>query len=398
MTKKLRLILLSLFIFVFPLLLPKGTVYVAQTEREKELQTQIEQYQKEIDRLKVQQNTLNNQIAQFDAQIKLTELRIDQTEEKMNLLGGRIDSLEVSLQSLTEAFTGRAVETYKMARVGNDPVSLVATSSDLTLAVSRFNYLQRIQSADRELLIRLQKAQNSYKEQKTDLEGLQAELEGQRKNLASQKTSKNNLLQVTKNDEKKYQQLLSDAKAQLAAFRRFVTSQGGATILTGQTKCDGWGCYYNQRDSGWGNLAIGNSSSSMAEYGCLITSMAMVASHYGKSLKPGDIATTASVFFGDTAFMNQGTWSAGGVSMTRTRVCSGCGEANVRQRMDEELNAGRPVVVGVYSGPDHFIVIKAKSGDGYIMNDPFLENGGDRPFSDKYILGNIKTIDVVRVN
>jgi len=76
---------------------------------------------------------------------------------------------------------------------------------------------------------------------------------------------------------------LTQAKNQLAAMRRFVTGQGGASILQNQTKCDSWGCYYNQRDSQWGNIGIGGSSYSMAEYGCLISSIAMVASHYGKN-------------------------------------------------------------------------------------------------------------------
>ncbi len=394
--KKVLQILLISALFILSYFLAVGVTSV-RADRVSELQSQIEQYQKQIDRLRSQGDTLRNQIAQFDAQIKLTQLKIDQTVEKITLLGGRIDSLEVSLQSLTRAFSTRAVETYKMAKMG-DAAVLVVTANDLSEALSRFEYLQRIQVADRELLIRLQKAQNSYKDQKSDLEDLQEQLEKQRSNLANQKKAKNTLLAITQNDEKKYQQLITEARAQIAAFRRFISSQGGATILTGQTKCDSWGCYYNQRDAEWGNYLIGSSGDSMAEYGCLITSMAMVTTHYGKSLKPGDIASTNSVFFGNTAYMIQGTWTAGGVTANRTRVCTGCAVSTLQQKMDEELAAGRPVVVGLFSGPDHFIVIKAKSGDNYIMNDPYLENGGDRPLTDKYSLSNIKTLDIVRVN
>lgn len=387
----------------FTLLLSLGLLFTATPVASEECndsacwEQKISEYQKELARLSSQADTLSNQIAQFNAQIRLTEAKINQTEEKILLLGGRIDQLELSLGSLTDAFSSRAVETYKMTRFG-DSLFFVFSGGDLSEVVSRFKYLQKIQEADRGLLVRLQKAQNAYHAEKTDQEQLQGELEDQTKVLGAQKEAKNQLLAVTKSDETKYQQLLKDAQAQLAAFRRFVTLRGGASILSNQTKCDGWGCYYNQRDSQWGNIAINNSDSSMAEYGCLITSMAMVASHYGKSIKPSDIATTSNVFFGNTAYMIQGTWTAAGVTTTRTRVCAWCGETVVKQKIDEELNLGRPVVAGLYGGPDHFIVIVRKEGENYIMYDPFMPDGGNRPLTDQYKVSDISTVDVVRVN
>ena len=66
--------------------------------------------------------------------------------------------------------------------------------------------------------------------------------------------------------------------------------------------------------------------------------------------------------------------------------------------IDEELSAGRPIIAGLYSGPDHFIVIKGKNDKGYIMNDPFMENGGDRPLSDKYSVSDISSLRKIRIN
>ena len=66
--------------------------------------------------------------------------------------------------------------------------------------------------------------------------------------------------------------------------------------------------------------------------------------------------------------------------------------------IDEELSAGRPIIAGLYGGPDHFIVIKGKNDKGYIMNDPFMENGGDRPLSDKYSVSDISSLRKIRVN
>lgn len=179
------------------------------------LSERINCYEDELSRLGAQSKTLSNQIAQFDAQIRLTTLKISQTEEKISLLGGRIDQLEGSLDALSSAFSSRAVETYKMARVG-DPFLIVVSAPDLSEAISRFHYLQRIQEADRDLLQRLQAAQDTYKVEKSDQEELQAELEKQKANLDRQKREKAALLAVTKNDERKYQELLAAARAELA--------------------------------------------------------------------------------------------------------------------------------------------------------------------------------------
>lgn len=172
---------------------------------------------------KTQATTLKNQIAQFDAQIKLTTLKIADTEDKILLLGDRIDQLEVSLDGLTKAFSSRAVETYRMSRFETN-FTFVLTASDINDAVSRFHYLKRIQEEDRSLLERLQTAQTTYQNQKQDQEELQTQLTKQKTNLGAQKIAKANLLTATRNDESKYQLLLSQALAEKAAIEKALIS------------------------------------------------------------------------------------------------------------------------------------------------------------------------------
>jgi len=260
----------------------------------------------------------------------------------------------------------------------------VLTAPDIEDTVSRFHYLQKIQEADRNLLKRLKSAKDTYVEQKGDLEKLEQVLGVQKEALDGQKVAKNSLLSATKNDEKRYQELLSQAKSQLAAFSRFAASQGGASILSNQTKCDGWGCYYNQRDSQWGNIGLGGSSYSVAEYGCLVTSISMVASHYGKSIKPSDIAVNSNYFVPNTGYLYH---TADGMPFSLTTAS--------RSILDSELSAGRPVIAGLYSGPDHFIVILRKEGENYIMHDPFMPDGGNRPLTDAYSISDISSLRLV---
>ncbi len=220
-----KLILLLLFLPVLVFSHPKETSPIAEAKTIQQIQEEIEQYEREVSRLRSQANTLSNQIARFNAQIRLTTLKIAETQEKILLLGGRIDQLEVSLETLTEAFSSRASETYKMTRLGDSFIFLIS-APDLSSVFSRYHYLQRIQEADRDLLMRLQKAQGVYQEEKTDQEDLQEQLEIQRANLDNQKAAKGRLLQATKNDEKKYQELLEAARADLRSIERALSAVG----------------------------------------------------------------------------------------------------------------------------------------------------------------------------
>lgn len=227
-TKILKAFISSLVIFATISSLFLGNARNASADRLQEIQQQIEEYRNEIKRLNAQANTLKNQISQFNAQINLTQLKIEETEERIRLLGGRIDLLEVSLQSLTEAFSSRANETYKMARLG-DPLVLLVTSKNLSEAVTRFHYLQRIQEADRELLVKLQDAQDTYVAEKDDQEELQEQLQGQQRVLGAQKEAKAELLEITRNDEKRYQELLAKARAELEAIQSILVGKGDET-------------------------------------------------------------------------------------------------------------------------------------------------------------------------
>lgn len=198
---------------------------VIKAQNPQDLLNEIARLESEVQRLKNQANTLNNQIAQFDAQIHLTNLKIEDAEERIKLLGGRIDQLEGSLDALSTAFYSRVNETYRLNRLENAFIFLI-TSQDLSEAVIRYHYLKRIQEADRSLLVRLQTAQNTYQEEKTDQEVLQEELQKQEAVLGVQKAAKADLLAETKNDEKKYQQLLAQARAEYEAIIAITAGKG----------------------------------------------------------------------------------------------------------------------------------------------------------------------------
>lgn len=195
-----------------------------------ELQNRLDENRKEQERIrrlieetKQKKATLQNEIAYQDNQIKLTELKIQETEAQISALTGQINRLEDELTILSEAFAQRAVETYKLKRLGDSAIVLL-TSANVSEFISRFNYLQRIQQNDRELLLQLQSTQTDYEDQRTEVEELHNKLEVQKSTLASQKAQKQNLLKLTQSDEKKYQELLAALRADESAIERALSS------------------------------------------------------------------------------------------------------------------------------------------------------------------------------
>lgn len=348
-----------------------------------------------------EQNTLKQAISSLNAKINLAQAQINRTisqikilEKEVTVLGGVLDTVNRSMDDLSVIYLARVRESYRRSRV--TPFDMIFSNSSFGDFLTKLKYLNTIKIKDQLILSELENSRLNYDQRKQEkvakqqeVEKLKSKLVSQKKVLDGQIKEKQNLLTLTQNDEKKYQQLLSDAKTQLAALRRYVTSQGGASILSNQTKCDDWGCYYNQRDSQWGNMGLGGSSYSVAEYGCLVNSVAMMASHLGKNIKPGDIASNTSAFVPGTGYLLH-SLTAGGANISLTSVS--------KDKLDQELSAGRSVIVGLYGGPDHFIVMVKKEGDKYIMHDPFLENGNNRDFSEKYNLSDINSLRIVNFN
>ena len=331
--------------------------------------------QGKVSQLQGQANTLANQIAQFNAQIRLATLKINQTQAQIDLLAGRIDQLEVSLNDLTKAFSSRAVETYKLSRFEGN-FFFILSATDITDAAERFHYLQKIEEEDRSLLTRLAEAQATYQGEKQDQETLQKQLTDQQANLNAQKLAKNSLLVTTQNSEARYQSILAQAQAALASLANYAESVG-ISILPHQDLSDSWGKYYNQRDSNWGNLLINGQSSgcggacTIAKVGCLVSSYAMVVTHFGGSLNPGDVGSNSSNFFPGTALFNSPGPSANGHGATDYNDPS-------LQQLRDALNSGKVIIAGlsINGGPaathfsDHWVVLRSVEGNTFRINDP----------------------------
>lgn len=364
----------------------------------------INNYEGKISSDQSQVTSLSSQIQVMDDQIQLMEYRIAATKQQLSdlrneigIASKRMNNLENSLTGTTKILINRIVATYEAGSI--QPIHVLFAANDVQSLIAKESYLQLVQEHDKALLYNTQQAKDDYSIQKQifqteqqKAEVLNAQLESYNSQLSQEKGAKQALLTETQGDEQNYQSLLSQAESQLAGFRSF-TSTGGDTLLGNETVCDSWGCYYNQRDSQWGGIAINGSQYSIAEDGCLMTSMAMVISHYGHKVTPLDINANPNNFASYAPAYLRYTVSAGGVSASR-----------VSAQIDSTLNDSNhdPVIVGIsYDGgpsPDHFVVLVSGSSGNYIMNDPYTPDGHMVPFTDHYSVGSIVEIDQVQVH
>jgi peptidoglycan hydrolase CwlO-like protein len=390
----------TIFIFLLLLFLPVR-IFAQQLCEEQDPCTNLAPadkpacYDNVINSCKNQRDTLSSQINYMNNQIRLTSIRIDGTKTKISTLLTEIDQLENEVNRLEgvltkrlELLSKRIPESYK--RTSTSQFGLLLFSKNFSDLINRVKYLSAVQEQDAVLIFQVKATQNNYnerkatrEEKKNQLQQIKNELERQNVQLAQQEQAKNLLLIQTQGKESIYQQLLAQAKAQLAGFSSFASSQGGATILTNQTVCDDWGCYYNQRDAQWGNVSLNNTQYTIASDGCLVTSMAMMYTHFGhRNVTPLSINANPLNFASYyPAFLNKTIVADG---MTTTRVAS---------TIDSELNSNRPVIVGIrYSNGDtHFMVLISGSNGNYRMNDPFAPNGHNIPFD--YPLNSIYEIE-----
>lgn len=355
-----------------------------------ELSKKIAELETKLSQTQSQERTLSSEIKTMDNNITLTEYRITATQNEVSTLEedigtatDKIENLETALSGITKVLLNRVVATYQAGTIPS--IKMLVSADDFSDYLSRENYLKIVQAHDKKLIYDTQQAKNDYENQKSifeekkkKVEALNDQLEQYKVQLDQEKVAKERLLRETQGNEANYQRILAETRAQLAGFHGFVTSQGGASILSNQTVCDDWGCYYNQRDAQWGNNPLNGTGYTLASDGCLVTSMAMIYTHYGhRDINPQSINSNSSNFGGIPPALLRFSISANGISSQR-----------ISSDIDSTLASGHPVVIGIsYDGgnlADHFLVLVSGSGGNYIMNDPFTPNGHNISFRGRY--------------
>ncbi|KKP93976.1 MAG: peptidase M23B [Parcubacteria group bacterium GW2011_GWA1_36_12] len=209
----------------------------------------IDLFSQKIGELSDQKKTLASQIAQYDTQIKVTQLKIseasntiEQLEKEIGILGFRIGYVSESIGRLEQLVKKRIVATYQQSFTSN--LELILASDDFADVMLRLQYLKQVQENDRRVLSSLQETRSNYANQKDEREVKQAAIEENKNKLEvlsasldAQRKDKEAFLSVTKNDEARFQRLLTQAQAE----RAIVFGGGTETFIRGVSQGDSIG-------------------------------------------------------------------------------------------------------------------------------------------------------------
>ncbi|MDD4938176.1 MAG: hypothetical protein PHX34_04170 [Candidatus Shapirobacteria bacterium] len=388
MTKKFVFLLLIISFFA----LNFNLIYA---DEQGDLENQKNEILKKLSELGTAKNTLANQIKIIDSQVQLTLLKITQTENSIKTLekeigdlSVEIGKLDVKLDDLSVVYIHQIIQNYKLQK--RIPAFAFIVSSNLNNFLEQRKYITTLQNNSQDTLLDMETVRTNYDLQKqtkekkqTELETLQKTLASQKINLNSQKNSKNSLLEITKSDEKKYQQLLIQVQSKLASFNNssigcLSSSPGGGSD----------GNYYSQIDPRWCKQYIGMQTTyTIGGAGCYLTSMSMVYKKIGFDITPSAYAADPSKFTSSADLIAPTPPS--GYVYKKTSYNSSI--------VDDELRSGRYVIAEIpMSGSPsgrHFIVLISGSNGNYKMHDPW--RGADLNFNQYYSTNSIFSLRLI---
>lgn len=365
------------------------------------LNQQIATYQTQLQQIGADKKTLQAAIKALDLQRSTVEARITVTQRQINTtqlqikqLGGEIVDTQQAIVT-DRAALGAYLRDLQKADSQSFLIQILS-SNNLAQIWDGVNQNLQMEDAVQNSVKTLQGQASSLSNSQLASQQKQATLTQQQQALAAQQqtlvataASKNQLLAETNAKESTYEQLLAAAEAQVQSFSAFVQNAGGSKLLSNQTNCDAWGCYYNQRDTGWGSVALNGTKYTIASDGCLVTSMAMVMTHYGyRDVTPITINSNPANFAAYYPAYLLTTISVDGMTATRKTAA-----------IDATLATGNPVVIGLKAyGGKHFVVFVSGKKGNYLMRDPYISDGKDISFSAHYSAKNIFSIAKVVIS
>lgn len=204
----------------------------SHSDKIKQLEEEIKTYEKQIEAVGAEAQTLQNAIKVLDinqkkisAEIAKTETNIQKTNLIIKNLSGEIGDAETKIASNVEAISKTLGDMQKQ-----DDESLVEsflTNKSLANIFDEYETISRFQQKIREQSQALEIHKDELSDKKTTSEkeksklvSLKSELGDQNKILSQNKKEKNNLLTITKNKETEYKKILTERQVEKERFER----------------------------------------------------------------------------------------------------------------------------------------------------------------------------------
>ena len=408
--KKLTITLLLLASFVVPLFFSMNIKQTKadlvkeienqineKSETVKNLENQAEEYKDLIKGLRIKEQSLENeielldaQVAQLNLEIQTTQTQIEQTNLEINNLLLRIQIKEDEIETQKNILKNllREINAYD----NETTLEILLKSKEFSEFLNQAEYIDTIGEKIKNSLDglnsikqELEEEKEEMKEKKDQLEKLSKKLLDQKEIVDAQKNAKEALLKETRGKEYKYQDLLFNVRSQKKTIlgdinrlkREMQVEIAKITAMAERPSenlaSTSW--YFSQNDPRWKDMTIGLSNSSVDDYGCAISSVAMVFKYYGIDIDPGRLSKQPIFYYDLIVWPTQWRFldliknsyhRPGGLTKTDWNL------------IDREIASGHPVIVFIKAlgrSGGHYVVIHSKDSKGYIVHDPVRWNG-----------------------
>jgi len=322
--------------------------------------------------LKSQKNTLANELSTLDAQAQAIQLQINASQAEINVLGPQIETTNAQItKAETDMVKQKAILGEYVRQMYIDgqtsQMQLILTSNNFSDFVDKSQYLNTMQSKVKETTDKVIALRKELEDKRLDLESkkatadsLKASQLSQKQALDNQRYQKDTLISQTNGSEAAYQSMLK-GKISRKGILECIASGSCNGDANGQLLVVNQGTHYYQWQAPWGYQLYEPTCSdcTFANYGCLITSLAM---YHG--ITPPEEAARHS--------FTQGNGSNGGllIGSTGQNVTGNWGTIN------STLASGGSVIFGLnMGGYEHYVLAVGLSDGRYLINDPYFTPG-----------------------
>lgn len=354
------------------------------------LEEKEEAYKKIIELKKKQQTSLDKQItliqsesSSLESEIEENKNRIGEIDNQIVTIVGRIKEKEKAINQQKKMLAG-LIQIYYESNQKDPFASISGTVASSAFLVGTDQVAQvgqkvgEMLSSIKALRAGLENEKNEVEKDKIETVELKKQLESKNRDLEASQKQKSILLAETQGEEEKYKKKLERVEQQkqdlLGDINELYVSNSAeiealkASLPSPDSKyraSNSW--YYSQKDPRWGDKTIGQSRSLLKDYGCALSSVAMVFTYHGKSVTPAQMAKQ-SIYYWDLI-----SWPANweGIKLVTNTNHGGVDW----DKVDKEIGNNNPVIVFVRAKgrAGHYVVVHNKDKQGrYVVHDPYF--------------------------
>lgn len=352
-------------------------------EKENAYKKIIELKQKQQSSLDKQISLMQSEMVSLEAEIKANENKIVELDGQISVIDGRIREKERLINRQKKLLSGLVQLYYE--NNGRNIFSSFSGNVMVSAFLSEEDQISQVGQKVREVLSSIKALKTGLENEKGDIEKKKSETfelkkdkENKNKELENSKTRKTALLTETQGEEAKYQKKLERIEQQKQDLlgdidELYATNSAEIEALKASlpkpdakyAASTSW--FYSQKDPRWGNKTIGQSKTLIKDYGCAISTVAMVFTFHGEKITPKELAKQP-IYYWDLISW-PATW--GSVNLKTNTKHGGVNWDTI----DEEIGNSNPVIVFIRAKgrAGHYVVIHNKDSEGkYVVHDPYF--------------------------